>query len=73
MRRFVPAAIALFALSACPLAAAPTVTETLADDARLNAVAAFNAARAWAVGDRGVVRRTVDGGETWSPRETPTD
>ncbi|MEN0111700.1 MAG: YCF48-related protein, partial [Planctomycetota bacterium] len=73
MRRFVPAAIALVAFTACPLAAAPTVTETLADDASLNAVAAFNAARAWAVGDRGVVLRTIDGGETWTPGETPTD
>ncbi|MGL4513871.1 MAG: YCF48-related protein [Lacipirellulaceae bacterium] len=48
-----------------------TLAQTLAEDATLHDVEFLDAERGWAVGDRGVVLRTEDGGETWRRAETP--
>lgn len=37
----------------------------LLDDANLNAVRFLGSKTGWAVGDRGVIRKTEDGGQTW--------
>jgi len=42
-------------------------------DARLNDVCFVNPQRGWAVGDRGVVWTTFDGGASWQLLETPID
>jgi len=43
------------------------------DDAALHAVQFVGSRHGWAVGDRGVVWRTEDGGRSWTPTKTPTD
>ncbi len=43
------------------------------NDARLNDVCFVSSTRGWAVGDRGVVWRTDDGGDSWTLAETPSD
>ncbi len=66
----------LFTL-ATPLLAAPrpsgtTLDDVLADNASLRDVAFVDADRGWAVGDRGVILRTSDGGNRWHRVPTPT-
>lgn len=48
--------------SPCPLAAWPAA---LTDDAALRDVCFVDPLHGWAVGDRGVIRSTADGGKTW--------
>ncbi len=43
------------------------------DDAALHAVQFVGTRHGWAVGDRGVVWRTEDGGKSWALQKTPTD
>lgn len=43
------------------------------DDAALHAVQFVGSRHGWAVGDRGVVWRTEDGGRSWALTKTPTD
>ncbi|MBQ4203998.1 MAG: hypothetical protein II655_09905, partial [Thermoguttaceae bacterium] len=43
------------------------------NDARLNDVCFVDETRGWAVGDRGVIWQTANGGETWTRAESPTD
>jgi photosystem II stability/assembly factor-like uncharacterized protein len=45
----------------------------LQDDATLHDVAFIGTDTGWAVGDRGVVWKTIDGGATWSFLKTPVD
>ena len=45
-------------------------TETLREDATLRSVAFHSAEHGIAVGDRGAIVTTDDGGRTWSPRES---
>ncbi|MDP6447100.1 MAG: YCF48-related protein, partial [Pirellulaceae bacterium] len=47
-------------------AAPPEALTSMESDARLNDVFFLNAERGWAVGDRGVIWSTSDGGATWS-------
>jgi len=60
----------LFADTVSPSAGSP-----LLDDANLNAVQFLGSKTGWAVGDRGVIRKTEDGGRTWqfvtSPVQCP--
>lgn len=50
-----------------------TLEDALADGASLRGVTFHNTRRGWAVGDRGAVLRTNDGGEHWFRVSTPTD
>ena len=43
------------------------------NDARLNDACFVSTTQGWAVGDRGTVWRTTDGGNAWTLEETPTD
>jgi len=43
------------------------------NDARLNDVCFVSPTKGWAVGDRGVIWQTVDGGATWVLAKVPTD
>ena len=67
---FLAAAQNLFADIVSPSAGSP-----LLDDANLNAVQFLGSKIGWAVGDRGVIRKTEDGGRTWqfiaSPVQAP--
>ncbi|HEX8068895.1 MAG TPA: YCF48-related protein [Pyrinomonadaceae bacterium] len=45
----------------------------LARDARLNAVAFAGARRGWAVGARGLILATADGGRSWTPQPAETN
>lgn len=40
-------------------------------DARLNDLCFVDSQRGWTVGDHGLILRTVDGGRTWIPQNTP--
>jgi len=67
---FLAASQNLFADTLSPPAGSP-----LLDDANLNAVQFLGSKTGWAVGDRGVIRKTEDGGRTWqfvpSPVQCP--
>jgi photosystem II stability/assembly factor-like uncharacterized protein len=41
------------------------------EDAELTDVAFVNADHGWAVGDRGAIWHTLDGGRTWRPQISP--
>ncbi|MBQ6826572.1 MAG: hypothetical protein IJO46_01040, partial [Thermoguttaceae bacterium] len=43
------------------------------NDARLNDVCFVSPTQGWAVGDRGTIWTTVDGGATWNLADVPTD
>lgn len=60
----------LIALNA-PAAAADPVAASFLDDAELANVFFVNPDRGWAVGDRGVIWHTRDGGRTWRNQPTP--
>ena len=45
----------------------------LLDDANLHAVQFLGSKTGWAVGDRGVIRKTVDGGQSWQFVPSPVD
>lgn len=64
----------LLILAAAPALAAevPTLDDVLAEGASLRDVTFADAQNGWAVGDRGVVLRTTDGGERWRRVPTPT-
>lgn len=51
---------------------APTLADTLAESASLRDVFFVDSERGWAVGDRGLVLHTADGGEHWRRQQTPT-
>ncbi len=51
----------------------PTPYDEMGFDARLNDVFFLNPQRGWAVGDRGMVWGTLDGGKTWTKQLTPID
>lgn len=48
----------------------PFLSETMRSDARLNAVCFVDADTGWAVGDRGVIWHTQDGGQQWRLQES---
>ena len=50
----------------------PSLEATLAHHSTLHDVAFHDARLGWAVGDRGLVLRTEDGGDHWTRIETPT-
>src|SRR5688572_29841787 len=50
----------------CLLHAAPAAN--VADDAELTSISFVNDRLGWAVGDRGVVLHTADGGASWKPQ-----
>lgn len=52
---------------------AETTLAALSDDARLNDVAFVSSTIGWAVGDRGVIWRTADGGAHWQSVSTSVD
>ena len=66
--------IAALLLAATPSLAEglPSLEATLAHHATLHDVAFHDARLGWAVGDRGLVLRTEDGGDHWTRIETPT-
>ena len=47
--------------------------ESFRRDANLNDVCFVDRATGWAVGDRGTILKTSDGGETWEPQTSPVD
>ena len=51
--------------------AANPVAQSFLDDAELSSVCFASPDRGWAVGDRGVIWHTRDGGRTWRVQETP--
>lgn len=53
--------------------AQPVRPSPLQEDAGLHAVQFLGAQTGWAVGDRGVVWKTADGGDTWRLLETPVE
>ena len=65
--------LVLFALFLSPAAAsaANPVALSFLDDAELASVFFANPDRGWAVGDRGVIWHTRDGGRNWRVQETP--
>lgn len=50
----------------------PPSPPTMRADAELNSVFFLDADRGWAVGDRGVIWHTNDGGRTWREQQSPT-
>jgi len=58
---------------ALPRQAATPLVPPLLDDANLNDVQFVGQRRGWAVGDRGVIWRTDDGGETWQLQASGVD
>ncbi|TWT48839.1 YCF48-related protein [Botrimarina hoheduenensis] len=67
-------AVALLAASRLAIAApTPTLDEVLAEDATLNAIEMIDALQGWAVGDRGVILATDNGGRTWSRQGAPIE
>ncbi len=56
-----------------PFAAMPAEVDPLLDDAGLHDVQWMGSRRAWTVGDRGVVWRTADAGESWLLCATPVN
>ena len=52
---------------------APSPYSEMVGDARLNDVCFINALHGWAVGDRGVIWTTANGGANWQLQETPID
>lgn len=51
----------------------PTHAELLAEEATLHDIQFVDEEYGWAVGDRGVVLRTVNGGRTWVRQPTPVE
>ena len=51
----------------------PSAGSPLLDDANLHAVQFLGKNTGWAVGDRGVIRKTEDGGRTWKFVASPVD
>ena len=51
----------------------PTPYDEMLLDARLNDVFFVSPSQGWAVGDRGVIWTTADGGATWTQQPTPID
>ncbi len=51
----------------------PIVPESMRNDAQLADVFFADAARGWAVGDRGTIWHTADGGRRWAPQESGVD
>ncbi|WP_278472793.1 YCF48-related protein [Gimesia maris] len=51
----------------------PSAGSPLLDDANLHAVQFLGKNTGWAVGDRGVIRKTEDGGRTWQFVASPVD
>ncbi len=49
------------------------LARSLLDDAALHDVMFVDAAHGWAVGDRGVIWRTDDGGQTWQLAQSPVN
>ena len=50
----------------------PASPATMHADAELTSVFFLDADRGWAVGDRGVIWHTADGGRTWKQQQSPT-
>ena len=62
---------AVVALAATPALAQPEPSPPeMREDAQLTAVTFLNADRGWAVGDRGVIWHTVDGGRSWKQQDS---
>src|SRR5690606_18871837 len=55
-----------------PAGGSLALDQILADDARLNDVAYAGQSNVWAVGDRGVLLHSTDGGEHWEQRPLGT-
>jgi len=53
------------------LAVEPLVSRAMAQDATLWAIDFVDQQRGWAVGDRGTIWHTNDGGNTWAPQRSP--
>lgn len=54
-------------------AGGPSLAEVLQRDAKLHDLSMVDGRHGWAVGDRGTVWRTTDGGRRWHLLETPID
>ena len=55
-----------------PISAAPTpITRAFRNDAALHSLSFLNPTIGWAVGDRGVIWHTADGGATWQQQSSP--
>lgn len=65
--------IALFGMAQSAPAEEASLTEVMADDATLNAVTFVDARHGWAVGDRGLILHTDDGGLRWHLQVSTTD
>jgi photosystem II stability/assembly factor-like uncharacterized protein len=51
----------------------PSLADTLAEDAALRDACFLDGRHGWAVGDRGVILRTDDGGRRWLRQNSPVD
>lgn len=51
----------------------PTLAKVMARDAELRDLSFVDAANGWAVGDRGVILRTSDGGRRWTALQSPVE
>lgn len=73
--RIVAAVVWAMCMAPLGMAEEPSVsTERAAfPDAQLNDVFVLDPDLAWAVGDRGTILHSADGGRTWSPQEAPVD
>lgn len=72
------ALLTVLLLSAVPAiaqdsAGGPSLSEVMRRDAKLHDLAMVDGRFGWAVGDRGTVWRTTDGGRRWHLLETPVD
>src|SRR5688572_25158405 len=65
------ATISLFAVQARAIEPPPSPA-TMHADAELTSVFFLDADRGWAVGDRGVIWHTSDGGRSWKQQQSPT-
>ncbi|MBI1903384.1 MAG: hypothetical protein HYS13_19965 [Planctomycetia bacterium] len=66
-------AIALFALFAAPTRAGQQSTPAMREDAQLRDLFFLDPDLGWAVGDRGVIWHTADGGRTWRLQASGVD
>ncbi|MCE5268648.1 MAG: YCF48-related protein [Planctomycetaceae bacterium] len=63
----------VFTLLLSLLSALPAAGNAAEGDARLNQICFVDAQHGWAVGDRGVILHTADGGQRWEPQTSGVD
>ncbi len=71
-RLLAPLAVAIFLAPPTWGIEPPASPATMHADAEFTSVFFLDADRGWAVGDRGVIWHTADGGRTWKQQQSPT-